>query len=71
MITFIFVLILLITLFQTSAQYTSGNVKTFIYIRPLIYSLRRRKKWFVTFKIHYNDLGDVAGFTYNSLKLTK
>lgn len=65
------ILIFTLTLlfFSSSIKFGNESSVTLLYSRPLIYAIINRKKWLVRFTVHYNDLGDVDGFTYNSIKI--
>lgn len=49
--------------FQITYSYKTGSRKVFFYIRPLFYSIIKRKKYYRYFKLNRDKKGNITGFT--------
>ncbi len=62
----LFITFLLFISTRTSSYWSNEKGKTFFYIRPLIYSIRKKKKLYTYYKLRFNKKGELVSSIYMS-----
>jgi hypothetical protein len=62
----LFIIFFLFISTRTSFYWSNEKGKTFFYIRPLIYSIRKKKKLYTYYNLKFNKKGEVVSSIYKA-----